>query len=183
MLSLDESKTESILNTSQAEEKSSKTLKTKFKENLAVVKATRVGFFKLMYIKADGYIKFLIAMACLGSLIAGTAMPLISLLLGKVMNSFNGNIELSKVDGMVTGLVLAFLLVGVTVFIGSFAMVFFWSLVGRKLINRINEDYFNTIMQQDQTWFEEKNVFEFSTKIQTQIKIIENGVNKNSNFR
>ena len=176
MLSLNESKTESILNTSQSEDRSQMPLKAKLKEKLAVVKATRVGFFKLMYIKADGQIKFLIAMACLGSLIAGTAMPLISLLLGKVMNSFSGTVEISNVDGMVAGLVATFLLVGITIFIGSFAMVFFWSLVGRKLIDRINEDYFHTIMQQEQAWFDEKNVFEFSTKIQTQIKIIENGV-------
>jgi ATP-binding cassette subfamily B (MDR/TAP) protein 1 len=178
MLSLNESKTESILNTSQSyDDHSRKSLKEQIKENLAKVQATRVGFFKLMYIKSDRFIIFLIVLACLGSLIAGTSMPLISLVLGKVMNSFDGKIELSQVDGMVSGLIMAFLLVGVTIFIGSFGMVFFWTLVGRKLIDRINEDYFKTVMMQEQAYFDKKNVYEFSTTIQSQIKIIENGVN------
>ena len=33
-------------------------------------------------------------------------------------------------------------------------------------------------MKQEQAWFDSSNMFEFSTKIQTQIKVIENGVRK-----
>jgi ATP-binding cassette subfamily B (MDR/TAP) protein 1 len=136
-----------------------------------------VGFFKLIYLLANKCDIALISFACLGSLIAGGAMPLISLLLGKVLNQFNGNIETTDVPSLVAGLVTTFLLVGIAIFLGSFMMVFFWSLTGRRIINKINEDYFRVIMLQEQAWFDQSNMFEFATKVQGQIKTIENGVN------
>lgn len=137
-----------------------------------------VGFFKLEYSQANKKDIFLIAMACLGSMVAGAAMPLISLLLGKVINQFNGTIAPSAVPGLVSGLITNFLAAGVAIFAGSFMMVFFWFVVGRRLINKINGDYFRVIMQQEQGWFDKSNMFEFATKVQFQVKTIENGVRR-----
>jgi ATP-binding cassette, subfamily B (MDR/TAP), member 1 len=136
----------------------------------------RVSFFKLMYTLANKCDITLIISACIGSLIAGAAMPLISLLLGKVLNQFNGNIETANVPQLVSGLIVTFLLVGIAIFLGSFMMVFFWTLTGRRMINKINEDYFRVIMRQEQGWFDQSNMFEFATKVQGQVKTIENGV-------
>jgi len=135
-----------------------------------------VSFFKLEYSFADKKDIFLISFACLGSVIAGASMPLISLLLGKVINQFDGKIAVEKVPELVHGLIINFLLAGIAIFIGSFMMVLFWSLVGRRLINKINADYFRVIMQQDQSWFDSSNMYQFASKVQVQIKTIENGV-------
>jgi ABC-type multidrug transport system fused ATPase/permease subunit len=144
---------------------------------LAKVKPKKaIGFFKLIYSSADKCDITILSFACLGSLIGGAAMPMISLLLGKVLNQFNGDIETANVPELVSGLITTFLLVGLAIFLGSYMMVFFWMLAGRRLINKINEDYFRVIMKQDQSWFDQSNMFEFATKVQVQIKTIENGV-------
>jgi len=135
-----------------------------------------VGFFKLICSLADKADTTIIVMAVLGSVLGGASMPLISLLLGKVLNNFDGNIANADVPSLVSGLITAFLLVGIAIFIGSYLMVFFWTMAGRRLINKINEDYFRMIMKQDQAWFDQSNMFEFATKVQIQIKTIENGV-------
>jgi len=135
-----------------------------------------IGFFKLLYALADKTDIMILTLALLGSLIGGAAMPMISLLLGKVLNQFNGNIENADVPSLVSGLITNFLLVGIAIFLGSGMMVFFWNLSGRRMINKINADYFRVIMLQEQSWFDQKNKFEFSSKIQSQIKTIENGV-------
>lgn len=139
-------------------------------------KKKTVSFFKLEYTQTDKVDVTLIALACLGSLIAGASMPLISLLLGKVINQFNGTINPAEVPGLVSGLITDFLLAGVGIFLGSFMMIFFWTVIGRRLSNKINADYFRVIMKQEQGWFDQSNMFEFATKVQYQIKTIENGV-------
>jgi ABC-type multidrug transport system fused ATPase/permease subunit len=141
------------------------------------INKTKVTFFKLEYALADKKDIMLISFACIGSLITGAAMPLISLILGKVINQFNGSIENKEVPTLVSGLIFNFLLAGVAIFIGSFMMIFFWTVAGSRLINKINSDYFRVIMQQEQGWFDQSNMFEFATKVQGQIKVIENGVN------
>ena len=145
---------------------------------IAEIHKKPVGFFRLMYVMADKPDIIIITLAILGSLISGAAMPMISLLLGKVLNQFNGNIENANVPSLVSGLITNFLIVGLAIFLGSGMMVFFWNITARRLINKINADYFRVIMFQDQGWFDSKNKFEFSTKVQSQVKIIENGVSK-----
>jgi ATP-binding cassette subfamily B (MDR/TAP) protein 1 len=140
-------------------------------------KSKKVGFFKLEYALANRSDIILISFACLGSVIAGASMPLISLLLGKVINQFSDYIDPAQVPELVQGLITNFILAGIAIFIGSFMMVFFWTIVGRRLINKINEEYFRVIMRQDQSWFDQSDVYEFATKVQNQVKIIENGVN------
>ncbi len=152
------------------------TLKPFEKEKKPVEHKKSVGFFKLLFALANKTDVFLIISAILGSLIAGAAMPLISLLLGKVLNQFDETILVANVPEMVSGLIFNFLIVGVSIFLGSGMMVFFWNLTGRRMINKINADYFRVIMLQEQAWYDSKNKYEFSTKVQSQIKTIEGGV-------
>lgn len=139
-------------------------------------KKTVVSFIKLEFALANKCDIALICCACLGSLIAGAGMPLISLLLGRIINNFNASIPVDQVPALVQGLIINFIIAGLAIFVGSFMMTFFWTLSGRRLINKINEDYFRVIMRQEQGWFDQSNMFEFATKVQSQIKAIEAGV-------
>jgi ABC-type multidrug transport system fused ATPase/permease subunit len=139
-------------------------------------KYPRVGFFKLQYTFANKADIALITFACLGSVIAGAAMPLISLLLGKVINQFNGTIEVSSVPGLVKGLITNFILAGIAILIGSFMMIFFWTVSGRRLANKINKEYFNVIMKQKQTWFDKNDTYQINTRVFNNMQTIENGV-------
>ena len=148
----------------------------KLKKEKEVTKT--VGFFKLLFAMADKSDVAIITCAILGSLVGGASMPLISLLLGKVLNKFDENNLKANVPQLVSGLVTNFLIVGLGILVGSAMMVFFWNLTGRRLINKINADYFRVIMLQEQAWFDKQNKFDFSTKVQSQIKTIEGGVSK-----
>jgi ABC-type bacteriocin/lantibiotic exporter with double-glycine peptidase domain len=103
-------------------------------------------------------------------------MPMISLLLGNAINNFSPNISKADLTPRIHDLVIRFILAGIGIFVGSFMMVFFWSIVGRRLIIKINEEYFRILMKQEQGYFDQSNAYEFATKVQYQTKIIENGV-------
>ena len=139
-------------------------------------KYPRVGFFKLQYTFANKTDIAIIAFACLGSIIAGASMPLISLLLGKVINQFNGTIEVSSVPGLVKGLIINFILAGIGILIGSFMIIYFWTVSGRRLTNKINKEYFRVIMRQKQTWFDKNDTYQINTRVFNNMQIIENGV-------
>ena len=100
----------------------------------------RVSYFKLQYKFADKKDITLIAFAVIGSLIAGTAMPFIALLLGGAINNFGPNLSETgkdELNSQISYLAVIYILVGIGIFIGSFMMVFFWSCVGKRLILKI----------------------------------------------
>jgi ATP-binding cassette subfamily B (MDR/TAP) protein 1 len=149
------------------------------KEEEEEKKLTRVSYFQLQYKFANKKDMILLVFAVLGSLIAGLSMPFIALLLGNAINNFGPGIEEQgpdKLNEAVSKLAVIYMLVGLGIFLGSFMMVFFWTCVGKRLINKINEEYLRVIMKQEQGWFEKSNPYEFATKMQSQIKTIENGV-------
>jgi ATP-binding cassette subfamily B (MDR/TAP) protein 1 len=142
-------------------------------------KLTRVSYFQLQYKFATKKDMILLVFAVLGSLTAGLSMPFIALLLGNAIDNFGPDMDAQgpeKLNEEVSKLAVIYMLVGLGIFLGSFMMVFFWTWVGKRLINKINEEYMRVIMKQEQGWFEKSNPFEFATKMQGQIKIIENGV-------
>ena len=73
---------------------------------------------------------------------------------------------------------LKFVYVGIGMFLAGTLMICCWSYSGRKITNYIKEKYFMIVMKQEQAWFDTQEVFEFSTRIQSQTKLIENGVIK-----
>jgi ABC-type multidrug transport system fused ATPase/permease subunit len=154
---------------------SSKRVDSKEEEN-GTPQYPRIGFFKMQYTFADRVDLALLTFACLGSLIAGAAMPLISLLLGKVINQFNGTIAVESVPGLVKGLIINFILAGIGIFLGSFMMIFFWTVSGRRLANKINKEYFRVIMRQKQTWFDKSDTYQINTRVFNNMQTIESGV-------
>lgn len=137
----------------------------------------RVSYFQLQYKFANKIDYILIIIATLGSLIAGASMPLISLLLGSTINNFGPDADKSALSQKVTTLAINYILCGIGILLGSFMMSFFWSLVAKRLINKINVEYFQVLLRQEQGYFDQGQKNEhFVTKINQEIKIIENGV-------
>jgi ATP-binding cassette subfamily B (MDR/TAP) protein 1 len=137
----------------------------------------KVSYFQLQYKFADKVDYVLIIIATLGSLIAGASMPLISLLLGSAINSFGPDVNKAELSEKVTRLAINYILCGMGILLGSFMMSFFWNLVAKRLINKINLQYFEVLLRQEQAYFDQGQKNEhFVTKINQEIKIIENGV-------
>jgi len=143
----------------------------------AEMKEKNISYFKLQYKFADKTDIFLIIFASLGSIIAGAAMPLISLLLGAAINNFGPDADKQELKDNVQVLAVNFVLCGLGILLGSFAMFFFWSIVSKRLIQKINIAYFEVLLRQEQGYFDQGQKNEhFVTKINQEIKIIENGV-------
>ncbi len=139
-------------------------------------KKKSISFFQLMLIQSEKSDIIFFIIAIIGSMAAGLSMPLISLLLGDVIDGFDGSIPKEKVPKVIHSAIINFICAGLGIFFGSLLMVTFWTIIGKRLSDKIKIDYFNTIMKQDQSYFDETNTFEFTTKIQSQTKIIENGI-------
>jgi hypothetical protein len=59
----------------------------------------------------------------------------------------------------------------------GFVMVWLWTTNGLKITKRIKKEYFRLIMNQEQGFFEvNKDILQYPTKIQAQLKKIEMGV-------
>ena len=114
--------------------------------------------------------------AVVGSIINGCSMPLISLLLGDVINGFNANIPPTEVPTLIHSVIINFCLCGIAIFIGSFLMVLLWNCFGLRVTRKIHVDYFDMVLQQEQTYFDGMNTFEFATKMHNDMNRIENGI-------
>ena len=114
--------------------------------------------------------------AIIGSIINGCSMPLISLLLGDVINGFDANIPPNEVPELIHNVIINFCLCGIAIFIGSFLMVLLWNCFGVRVSRKIHIDYFSMVLQQEQSYFDVMNTFEFSTKMHNDMNRIENGI-------
>ena len=114
--------------------------------------------------------------AIVGSIINGCSMPLISLLLGDVINGFDANIPPNEVPSLIHNVIINFCLCGIAIFIGSFLMVLLWNCFGLRVSRKIQIDYFSMVLHQEQSYFDVMNTFEFSTKMHSEMSRIENGI-------
>jgi len=123
---------------------------------------------------------FIIIIGIISSLGLAISMPLFSILFGGTLNNLGSNpVGLFE---SIKELCLKFVYVGLGMFVAGTLMICCWSYSGRRIANYIKEEYFSIIMRQEQGWFDQQEVFEFSTRIQNQTKIIENGVNINYKY-
>ena len=135
-------------------------------------------------------------LGAIGSLGAGCAGPLMTLLFGDSLNDF-GSVEGGQVDydtltpeqqkefdAAILGgfgdtmdkMVKKFLYIGVGMFCAEFLNNCMWNLAGLRQIFHLKEKYFATILKQEQGWFDSNNAFEFATKVQAQLEQIELGL-------
>src|SRR5690606_32349127 len=73
-------------------------------------------------------------------------------------------------------LCLWFIYIAISDFFCGFLMAACWSHNGKTLSKRFKHQYFNMVMQRDQSWFDIINPYELATKIQLETDAIENGL-------
>ena len=81
----------------------------------------------------------------------------------KVKESYNSNIKQGFIYGS-------------AVFATEFIGYFFFGLMSTRCLYNFKKKYFSTILSQEQAWFDSVNIYEFATKIQTQLEYIEQGM-------
>jgi len=139
-----------------------------------------VSIFKLYYALCEKKDFLFMVIGTIGSLGAGVSMPLFAIIFGRTLSGFasSSSADLAKngFKDTVNVIVRNFLVVGVSAWFSYFLMISMWTLVGMRLVHKMKELYFMAILRQEQAWFDENNPYEFSTKVQAQIKQVEGGI-------
>ena len=136
------------------------------------------SFFQLQYQMSTSCDNIIMIIALLGSLGMGISMPLFSVVFGGSINTF-GTVNASGNETFISdisSLCAKFVYVGLGIWASGYIMIWLWGYNGRVIAKRIKERYFELLLSQEQGWYDQQNVNEFSTKIQTQVKTVEIGV-------
>lgn len=135
-----------------------------------------VSYFKVQYATAECSDYIFLFIGLIGSMGMGCSMPLFSLIFGNTINNFGPQNSMSDFVDRINSMVLKFVYCAIGMFVGSGLMVAFFTISGKRATAKLKAKYFETIMKQEQGYFDKANPFEYSTKVQSQTKVIETGV-------
>ena len=65
---------------------------------------------------------------------------------------------------------------GCVAFVANFLSGTFWMLIGSRCTYNLKRRYFSVLLAQEQGWYDSFNTYELSTKVQSQLEQIENGI-------
>jgi ATP-binding cassette subfamily B (MDR/TAP) protein 1 len=151
----------------------------KEKKDSKIKKKKGVTFWKLQFSLAKKFDILIILLGTIGSLASGISMPLFIVIFGRTLNDL-GPSHQGETNGFLSNistLCLQFVWIGLGMFGAGWLMISAWTYNGKVLSQRIKKRYFQVLMLQEQAYFDQCNSYEFATKIQSQTKQIENGVN------
>ncbi|KAH9614600.1 hypothetical protein KSS87_020848 [Heliosperma pusillum] len=112
----------------------------------------KVAFYKLFSF-GDKYDRMLMIVGSIAAICNGIAQPLMTLILGQIINSF-GNTDPHNVVHQVSKVSLRFLYLAIYTGIACFLQVTCWMITGERQAARIRGLYLQTILRQDVTFFD-----------------------------
>ena len=147
-----------------------------------------VSVCKLYYYISGKFEIFLMIIATIVTIGAGCSTALKSTLLGDAINNLAvtvGTKELpddeykalmDTIEPQINKTIRKFLIYGSIMFVLNFLSEFLWLYSGLRQMHKLKIDYFALILSQEQGWFDQNNVYEFATKVQSQLEGVEQGV-------
>ncbi|XP_065859877.1 ABC transporter B family member 11-like [Euphorbia lathyris] len=117
--------------------------------------ANTIPFFKLFSF-ADSTDILLMVIGTIGAIGNGVSMPLMSLLMGEMINSFGGNQDDDKMVEIVSKVSLKFVYLAVGAAAAAFLQVTCWMVTGERQAARIRGYYLKTILRQDVSFFDKE---------------------------
>ena len=134
-------------------------------------KVKSVSIFKIFGHLNSGADYILIFFAVIGSFGAGLTLPVMIYTTSDVYSKIEGSIGDALQEQ-----VKRQLFNGAFSFACYFLSIFFWSLIGNRSIYKLKKNYFTIILRQEQAWFDSNNPLEISTKVNSQLEDIEQGL-------
>ena len=149
--------------------------------------------FKLLYHLSTKKEIILMFLGASGSIISAIAGPIMSYNFGGAINNFSDiqNIEiknpkyLKEIEKFIKNIdiiITRYLILGGILFISHFLQSFCWQYSAFLQIDRLKENYFSLLMNQEQEFFDNNNPYELATKVQNQLEIIELGLGDKFGF-
>ena len=136
---------------------------------------------------------FLIILAIIFTIVAGISNALEASIVGDVLNILQ-EIEtdrikylddnlyqatIDEVEPQINKNIRKFVIFGSLLFTLNVLSLFFWFYVSLRQMHKLRIKYFALLLHQEQGWFDQINVYEFSSKIQSQIESISAGLGDN----
>jgi len=86
------------------------------------------------------------------------------------------NEKIKEIKDPVNKLIILFVTLGALTLMSNFFMLFLWGYSALRQMDTLKIKYFELILNQEQSWFDEHNSFEFATKVQSQLAQVELGL-------
>nr|CAB3463843.1 unnamed protein product [Digitaria exilis] len=116
--------------------------------------AGTVPFYRL-FAFADGADAALMSLGALGAVANGAALPLMTVLFGRLIDAFGGAATTRDVVSRVSGVSLQFVYLAVASAAASFVQVACWMITGERQAARIRTLYLRTILRQEIAFFDQ----------------------------
>lgn len=146
-------------------------------EKLYMSKYPTVSYFTLQFKLATYKEIIFFCLSIFGAMGMGVCFPLFALIFGDTMNTFSNPAQsASGLSVNIGDLALKLVYIGLGQFGGTFLNIYFGVLCGEGMTKNFKSAYFKILMKQEQAFYDERNAFEFSTKVTAQIKTMKEGV-------
>ena len=176
-------------NSDKKPEKLSKENKKKEDEkDILVYKAQSVSIFKVIC-HLSGVLEIVFMLfGVICTAFSGCTTSLSGLIIGNIINRLTDLVDIEKlpddeykqkideVEIKLKKLILYLFILGACTFVSNFFMLFLWGFSAMRQMYNLKTKYFELILNQEQSFFDKNNAFEFSNKIQSQLEQIENGL-------
>ena len=155
--------------------------------NQSLFERQKVSIFRFHLHFMEGIDWLFLALAIIGILISSLALPLLSYLNAIIFTNVGNTSEdrgsfseeeimkLNVKEEMNSNIKYE-LIFGSIELVGNIMGYGFFGLLSKRCMYNFKKKYFSVILSQEQAWFDSANVYEFATKIQTQLEHVELGL-------
>jgi len=156
-------------------------------EDEEVFKRKRINIFKLYYILLEKIDYLYLVLGLIGCLAAGFSTPLVYYLNAEVYsdvgktsekreNMSQEEIMKQQVEDTLNSSIKKAFIFGSIALVDNFIGYFFIGILCTKALYNFKKIYFRLIFSQEQAWFDSTNIFNFASKIQSQLETMETGL-------
>ncbi|KAI1757140.1 leptomycin B resistance protein pmd1 [Xylaria castorea] len=128
----------------------------------------------------------IIAICCLSSIIAGGLNPLLTVLYGQIVATFdsfqNGTVSASKLQSDVSKFSLYFVYLAIAIFVFVYITTVGFYYTGERITKNLRRTYLKTIIRQNMAFFDTLGTGELTTRITSDITLIQEGITGNLSF-
>ena len=160
-----------------------------YERNQFLFERMHISFFKFYFHLFEPIDYLYLILGIIGSAIRGLVSPVMTYLnatvFSNVGNTSESRASLSatelmklKVKDTMESNIKKQLVCGAISFVGTIIAYFFFGLMCTRSLRNFKIKYFTLILSQEQGWFDSINIFEFSSRIQSQLEYIEIGMNE-----
>ncbi|KAL1919071.1 uncharacterized protein VTP21DRAFT_2452 [Calcarisporiella thermophila] len=124
----------------------------------------------------------LMAIGLIASIVPGAALPSLSLLNGKIVDSMiafmTHRITVEEFKASMNEITLYFVYIAIGVFVCSYIYMAFWLYVGDRITRKVRAKYLTSVLHQNIGWFDKTGIGEVTTRITNDTNQLQDGVSE-----